>query len=85
MVAAVSQDISGLVVMNILLLVFCVGSVLAVAVAVWGDLRERRRWRALVPPCWPPPGADPDEAYATRSSLARPARGRRSARKEISR
>lgn len=52
----------GLVVLNIVLGLLCLGAVLAVTVAAALDLLERRRWRALVPPCWPPPGVDPDSA-----------------------
>jgi len=55
--------ISPLVIMNLALGIACLGCVVAVAVAAWLDVRERRRWRALVPPCWPPPGVDPSDAY----------------------
>lgn len=53
-----------LILLNIALGLACAGCVLAIGVAVWLDVRERRRWRALVPPCWPPPGVDPADAYA---------------------
>ena len=53
-----------LVATNLLLAVICGGSTVAVAIALMLDLRERRRRRALVPPCWPPPGVDPQAAYA---------------------
>ena len=54
-----------LVAVNVALGAFCAACVIAVAVAVWLDVRERRRWRALVPDCWPPPGVEPEDAYAT--------------------
>lgn len=52
-----------LVILNLALGLACMGSVVAVSVAAWLDVRERRQWRALVPPCWPPPGVDPADAY----------------------
>lgn len=55
---------AALVILNLALGLACLGSVVAVAVAAWLDVRERRRWRDLVPPCWPPPGVDPADAYA---------------------
>lgn len=59
-----ASGITSLVVMNIVLATLCGGAVLAVTVALALDLRERHRRRALVPPCWPPPGVDPEAAYA---------------------
>ena len=47
-----------LVVLNLVMAAICLAGVLAVLVAVFLDVRERRRWRAAVPPCWPPPGCD---------------------------
>ena len=64
MESQLSGGLAWLVAMNVVLAVLCAGSVLAVAIAVHLDLRERRQWRALVPPCWPPPGVDPEAAYA---------------------
>ena len=49
-----SPSLTGLLVMNVLLAVFCGGAVRAVSIAVCRDWRERR---ALVPSCWPPAGA----------------------------
>lgn len=60
----VASSTTPLVILNLLLGGACAACVLAVGVAVVLDLRERRRWRSLVPPCWPPPGVDPREAYA---------------------
>ena len=57
-----------LVVTNAVLGVFCAACVLAVGIAVWMDVRERRRWRRMVPDCWPPPGVDPEAAYAAPST-----------------
>ncbi len=57
-------DVTSLVVLNIVLATVCGGAVLAVGIALALDLRERHRRRALVPPCWPPPGVDPEAAYA---------------------
>lgn len=57
-----------LVILNLVLGVACLGCVLAVAVAAWLDIRERRHWRAIVPPCWPPPGVDPADAYVDEPS-----------------
>ena len=65
MIAASMQSADGLLAMNIALALFCAGAVLAVAAAAFLDWRERCRRKALVPPCWPPPGVDPAEAYAT--------------------
>lgn len=62
--ATLSTGPNGLLFLNVLLLVLCAAAVFAVTVAAWLDVRERRRRRALVPPCWPPPGIDPAEAYA---------------------
>ena len=59
-----------LVLMNVALGLACLGCVVAVAIAAWMDVRERRRWRALVPPCWPPPGIDPADAYVDDASLS---------------
>ncbi len=53
-----------LVILNVALALACLGCVVAVTVAAWLDVRERRQWRAMVPPCWPPPGIDPADAYA---------------------
>ena len=47
-----------LVILNLVLGAACASAVVAVSVAAWLDVRERRRWRAMVPPCWPPPGVD---------------------------
>ena len=58
------QATTSLVLMNLALGLACLGCVVAVAVAAWLDIRERRQWRALVPPCWPPPGIDPADAYS---------------------
>lgn len=57
-------SVTSLLVMNVVLATLCGGGVLAVLFAVVLDLRERRQWRQLVPPCWPPPGVDPEAAYA---------------------
>ena len=65
MTATSTQSVDGLLAMNIALAIFCAGAVLAVATAAFLDWRERCRRKALVPPCWPPPGVDPAEAYAT--------------------
>jgi hypothetical protein len=58
-----------LIAVNVALGAFCAACVVAVAIAVWLDVRERRRWRAMVPDCWPPPGVAledaEDEALAT--------------------
>ena len=62
---ATATALDGLLIVKIVLGVLCFGSVLAVSIAAWLDLRERRRWRAIVPPCWPPPGVDPEAAYAS--------------------
>lgn len=59
-----SSGTTPLVVMNVVLATLCGGGVVAVAVALALDLRERRQRRRLVPPCWPPPGVDPEAAYA---------------------
>lgn len=53
---------AALTVTNLLLGIACVAMLVAVVVALALDVRERRRWRAMVPPGWPPPGVDPDEA-----------------------
>ena len=58
------QSTTSLVLLNLALGLACLGCVVAVSVAVWLDIRERRQWRALVPPCWPPPGVDPEDAYS---------------------
>ena len=58
------QATTPLVILNLALGLACLGCVAAVAVAAWLDIRERRSWRAMVPPCWPPPGIDPADAYA---------------------
>ncbi len=50
-----------LIAVNVALGAFCAACVVAVAIAVWLDVRERRQWRAMVPDCWPPPGVDLDE------------------------
>jgi len=39
--------------------------VLVLVGAVVLDVRERRRWRAMVPDCWPPPGTLHDELQVT--------------------
>lgn len=60
-----------LVILNLVLGAACAVCVAAVAIAAYLDLREKRRWRAMVPPCWPPPGVDPRDAYAD-ADLASP-------------
>ena len=62
--AAVERSLDGILILNVSLALICFVAVVSVAVAVWLDLRERRRWRSIVPPCWPPPGVDPEAAYA---------------------
>jgi len=66
-----------LVAVNLLLAAACAGGLLAVGVAVVLDLRERRSWRSMVPPCWPPPGVDPAEAFASDLAVPAPRRVRR--------
>lgn len=61
---ATASALNGLLIVKVVLGILCFGSVLAVSIAAWLDVRERRRWRAIVPPCWPPPGVDPEAAYA---------------------
>ena len=63
------QATTPLVILNLALGFACLGCVVAVAVAAWLDIRERRQRRALVPPCWPPPGVDPADAYVDLQSL----------------
>jgi hypothetical protein len=63
------QASTPLVILNLALGLACLGCVVAVAVAAWLDIRERRCWRALVPDCWPPPGVDPGDAYAVDTPL----------------
>jgi hypothetical protein len=41
---------------NIALGLVCLAFLTTVAVAVWRDVRERRRWRAMIPEGWPPRG-----------------------------
>lgn len=65
-----------LILLNVALGLACAGCVLAVAVAAWLDWRERRRWRASVPPCWPPPGVDPADAYVDTAESRTSATGR---------
>ena len=65
MESQLAGSVTSLLVMNVVLATLCGGGVLAVLCAVFLDLRERRQWRHLVPPCWPPPGVDPEAAYAT--------------------
>lgn len=56
------SDVFWLSVMNVALGLFCLASVIAVLVAVALDVRERRRWRSMVPEGWPPPGVSLQDA-----------------------
>ena len=42
-------------------LMLCTALVIGAAIA---DIRERRRWRAMVPDCWPPAGVLHEEERA---------------------
>ncbi len=63
-------------VVNVVLALACLAIAVTVGVAVWLDVRERRRWRAMVPPCWPPPGVDPADAYVESEAKEAPAQPR---------
>ncbi len=66
----IAASLDALLILNVVLAALVAGAVVSVAVAVALDLAERRRWRVMVPPCWPPPGVDPRDAYA--DELRRP-------------
>jgi len=59
----VAAGTTPLVILNLVLGGACAVCVLIVIVAAYLDVRERRRWKSMVPPCWPPPGVDPRDAY----------------------